>query len=452
MQVFNTVVQFLFVLTILVGLHEFGHFIAARMFKIRVDKFYIFFDFMFPLPNVLNFALFKKKIGDTEYGLGWFPLGGYVSIAGMVDETQDASKLASTPEPHEFRSKPAWQRLIVMLGGIIVNVILGIFIYSTLTFLYGDPYVSKDEANKTGIAVGEFGKKMGFQNGDKILKINGKDFTRFDEIRKPDVILGDKTSYTVERGGQPVEVVLPESFLNELSEGTNKETFISLPMKFTIGEIQVDMPADKAGIEKGDQILKINETPITYFHELRDALEANKNKDVTVVYKRGTEEKTANVKITNDARLGFAPTAIETHKTDIIKYGLLASIARGSEKAFDVVVTNIKGFGKIFSGKVDASKALSGPVGMAKNLFPPGLAWDWIHIWEVTALLSMALAFMNILPIPALDGGHAVTLIWEMITGKPLSIKAQETLQTIGTFLILALTVYVFYIDIFLKK
>jgi regulator of sigma E protease len=448
MQVFNTVAQFLLSLTFLVALHEWGHFIAARLFKIRVDKFYVFFDFLFPLPNVMNFALFKKKIGDTEYGLGWFPLGGYVSIAGMVDETQDASKLAATPEPWEFRSKPAWQRLVVMLGGIIVNIILGILIFSCLTYKFGEPFVSKSEANKYGIVARELARKVGFQNGDKIVKINGQEFEKFDDVLKPSALLGDQTTYTIERNGQTKDIVLPKTFLNDLSSKANKGKFIGLPTKFHVHEVTADSPASKAGLKADDVIVKIDSIQTNYYHEFQEALEARKSKATEITVLRKGQELKLNATVSNEGTLGFKAQFDSFIKSDTTTYSLLGSISRGTERAFEVFFLNIKGFGKIFKGEVEASKALSGPIGMAKNLFGSGV-WDWVHFWEVTGLLSMALAFMNLLPIPALDGGHAVTLIWEMITGKPLSVKTQEVLQQIGTFLILALTVYVFYNDIF---
>lgn len=451
MQVFNTVAQFLLSLTLLVALHEWGHFYAARLFKIRVDKFYVFFDFLFPLPNVLNFALFKKKIGDTEYGLGWFPLGGYVSIAGMVDETQDAAKLSEKPEPWEFRAKPAWQRLVVMLGGIIVNIIVGITIFSTLTFLYGDPFVSKAEANKFGIVAAELGKEVGFQSGDKILKINGKDFAQFNDVLKPSVLLGDETAFTVERNGLEKEITLPKTFLNELSKKENKGRFIGLPSKFGVVEISKGTAAEAAGLKVGDVFTKVDSTKISFYHEFQEALQARKGKAANFSVLRNGQEVILNGKVSAEGTFGFRAEMLKTIKTDTIKYNLIGAIARGTEKAFDVFFTNLKGFSKIFKGQVDASKALSGPVGMAKNLFGAGV-WDWVHFWEVTGLLSMALAFMNLLPIPALDGGHAVTLIWEMVTGRPVPLKVQEYLQQIGTFLILALTIYVFYVDIFVNK
>jgi regulator of sigma E protease len=466
METFIMVAQLILGLSILVSLHEFGHFITAKWFGMRVHKFYLFFDFLFPLPNVMNFALFKKTIKETEYGLGWFPLGGYVSIAGMIDETQDAKDLAATPEPWEFRAKPAWQRLIVMLGGVIVNVILGVFIFICLTKSNGTNYTPMSEVNKKGIAAYELGQYAGLKSGDKILKANGVVLTKFEDIRSSDVFLGDKSYFTVDRGGKIMDIPLPEDFLNKFSE--NKTEFVEQMSTFEISgitpslqekkswlkkliesisgkknEIEEDAisPAAKANIKIGDKIVAVNNQPITYFHEFKDALALNKGKEAQFVILRKGKKDTLSMKISQSGKIGIATRQfMDDVKMVHNDVSLSEAISIGTSKAFSVIGDNIKGFGKIFSGKVSAGKALSGPVEIAQMY---GKVWDWNRFWTLTGLLSMALAFMNLLPIPALDGGHAIFLLYEMIVGKAPSEKFMERAQGVGTFILLGLMVYV---------
>jgi regulator of sigma E protease len=436
--------QLLLGLTILVGLHEWGHFITARMFKIRVNKFYIFFDFLFPLPNVMNFALWKKKSGDTEYGLGWFPLGGYVDIAGMVDETKDAASLSATPEPWEFRSKPAWQRLIVMLGGIIVNVILGVLIFWILTYKSGGSYLSKDEVNKQGIAAYPLAQQIGLKTGDKIVQINGKDYNDFADVRSSDVILGNNTYYTVVRDGKTIEVPIPNNLIDKISDEKYDGGFIEPIQKFKIREISPESPAEKAGLKAGDKVLTFNGVPITYYHEFRIKLDSNKNKAIDLVVERAGSEIKLKPTIGEDGKLGFF-SDYQIKETEV-KYSLGEALGVGSKRAFSVITDNIKGFGKIFRGQVAATKALSGPIGIARKMY--GGVWDWTRFWLITGMLSMALAFMNLLPIPALDGGHAVLLLFEMASGRKPSEKFQERTQQVGMVILLSLMVFIIFSDV----
>lgn len=444
--------QLILGLSILVSLHEFGHYITAKWFKMRVDKFYLFFDFLFPVPTVLNFALFKKKIGDTEYGLGWFPLGGYVSIAGMIDETQDASKLSAIPEPWEFRGKPAWQRLIVMLGGIIVNVILGVVIYFGINYKTGNNYISKDELNKNGIYAGTLAQEVGFKTGDKILKVNGQDFKEYSEIGG--AILDDNVSYTVERAGKIIEVVIPSDFLNKLSDQKDqfiqplypfKIALVSEPQKPSLlsklfgksGE-QEEYPAYKAGLKAGDKIVSMNGQPVVFYQLLKDSLTKYAGKKVAFGIERQGKVDTMNITVTKEGKLGFAMERLIKFSHE--DYTIGQAFVMGAHDAFDVVVKNVKGFKKIFAGDVRADKALSGPFEIAEMY---GAHWDWLNFWTLTGLLSMALAFMNLLPIPALDGGHALFLLYEIITGRPPSEKVLERAQQVGTVILLGLMVFV---------
>lgn len=443
--------QLLLGLSILVGLHEWGHYIAARMFGIRVEKFYIFFDFLFPLPNVMNFALWKKKKGDTEFGLGWFPLGGYVKIAGMMDESMDKEALAKPAQPWEFRSKPAWQRLIVMMGGIIVNLILGIIIFIVLTFVNGDTYLPA-EAAKDGIVVNEVGKKIGLQTGDKIININGRPYERFIDVISPDVLLTSNAYYTIEREGKQIRIDLPNDLLEHLADFKKNETFISLTPRarnFEVAQIEKNSFAEKAGLQKGDKIVAVNGEKVTFFDELKAKLLVNKLKTVELTILRGEKEQKLSCQVTDEGRIGFAPFFPElanAYKQQEFSFG--QAVVVGTGRAFSIIFDNIRAFGKIFRGEVSFSKSVGGPVKIAEMY---GSRWDWAKFWTLTGMLSMVLAFMNFLPIPALDGGHVIFLLYEMIARKPAPEKVLEVAQQVGMVILLALMGFVLFADIFLK-
>ncbi|MDU0371059.1 RIP metalloprotease RseP [Hymenobacter endophyticus] len=437
--------QMLLGLSILVGLHEFGHFAAAKYFKIRVDKFYIFFDFLFPLPGVMNFALFKKKIGETEYGLGWFPLGGYVAIHGMIDETQDAETLASEPQPNEFRSKPAWQRLIVMLGGIIMNVITGIVIFSLLTFKYGESYLPASEA-RFGIVPNELGKQIGFREGDKIVKINGQPFEDFSDVYSPEVILGNNAYYTVDRNGELRDINVPNNFMDRLAD-EGEQRFVQPLDPFVVDEVTPSSPADRAGLQANDQILTVAGKTTQFFPQLQQALKDNAGKTVPVQVKRAGQPVTIKVAVDDDGKIGFRPKSLLNVKTR--QYGLLQAVPVGTKTAFGVVTTQVKAFAKIFRGEASFRKSIGGPIEIAQQY---GGKWDWYRFWTLTGMLSMVLAFMNLLPIPALDGGHVIFLLYEMIAGRKPSDKFLENAQKVGMMLILALMAFVLIINPILKK
>jgi regulator of sigma E protease len=437
--------QLLLGLTILVGIHEFGHFIAARMFGIRVNKFYIFFDFLFPLPNVLNFALWKKKSGDTEYGLGWFPMGGYVDIEGMIDETKDASKLASEPQPYEFRAKPAWQRLIVMLGGVIINVIVGVFIFWMVTYKNGEEKLPIQELNKLGIVAYPLAEKLGLKTGDKIIDISGKPIEEYSDIVSSEVLLGENNYYTVDRAGEKKEIPIPNDLYDQISEDDGRAQFIEPMTTFSVGEIQAETPADEVGLVEGDQIIAFNGKPINYYHEFKTLASENMAKKIDLKIKRGSDTLILAPTLTEEGLLGFLSNP--GLKYEQIDLSLGQAFTMGSARAFSVITDNIKGFKKIFSGQVKANKALAGPVGIARKFY--GGVWDWGRFWFITGMLSMALAFMNLLPIPALDGGHALILIYEMVSGRKPSEKFMERTQQVGMIILLTLLVLIFGNDIF---
>ncbi len=458
--------QLLLGLSILVGIHEFGHFATAKYFKIRVDKFYIFFDFLFPLPNVLNFALLKKKIGETEYGLGWFPLGGYVAIHGMIDETQDADALAAEPQPNEFRAKPAWQRLIVMLGGVIMNVITGIIIFSFVIYAYGESYLPLSEV-KDGITPTALGKEMGFKRYDKIVKINGRPFVDFDSVYNSDVLLDKDTYYTVERANRLVDIPTPADLITRLND---EGGFVTPLTRFTVESVVDKTPAMEAGLQNGDQILKVGNQETPFFSDLQEALKANAStveepsliqrfinwvrgtaaesapeKLTPLLVKRGGQNMTLQVKVAPNGTIGFAPKISINSGTH--HYSFLESVPKGIDRAFGVITGQIKAFGKIFRGEISFGKSVGGPVEIAQQY---GGNWIWERFWVLTGSLSMVLAFMNLLPIPALDGGHVIFLLYEMIAGRKPSDKFLENAQKVGTALILALMFFVLVVKRFI--
>ena len=437
--------QLVLALSILVGLHEFGHFAFAKLFKIRVDKFYIFFDFLFPMPSVMNFALLKKKIGETEYGIGWFPLGGYVQIHGMIDETQDASALAGPPKPDEFRGKPAWQRLLVMLGGIIMNVILGIVIFTAMTAHYGDVFLPASEA-RYGILPNGLGREIGFRTGDKIVKINGRPFTEFDDVYKPEVIMGDNSYYTVERNGQLADIKIPKNFLDKFGKQSADSLLVRPRETFAVERVVPGGAAAKAGLLAGDKITTVGGQPVAFFDELQAVLLANKGKTTPVSVERNGQTNPLAIEVSSAGRIGFERKS--TLNLGTRRYSLAESLPQGVSKAFGVISLQARAFAKIGRGEISASESLGGPVEIAQQF---GGTWDWQHFWGLAGGLSMVLAFMNLLPIPALDGGHVVFLLYEMILRRKPSDKFLEGAQRVGTMLILALMAYVIILKPLLK-
>ena len=431
-------------LSLLVGLHEFGHFAFAKLFKIKVTKFYIFFDFLFPLPNVLNFSLLKKKVGDTEYGIGWFPLGGYVAIHGMVDETQDADALAGPPQPDEFRSKPAWQRLLVMLGGIIMNVITGVAIFTAPTFMYGENYLPASEA-RYGVVPNGLGRQIGLRAGDKIVKINGRPFAEFDDVRSADVILGSHAYYTVERDGQLMDINIPANFMDRLAK-QGDSIFVEARTPFTVKRVVGGTAAAKAGLLAGDAVTAVGTIPTPYFDRLQAALRLNAGKTTTLTVARAGQTLTLPITVNKDGRIGFEPLpALHYSKR---QYSLMGSVPQGTTQAFGIIGAQAKAVSKIIRGEASASESLGGPVEIAQQY---GGQWEWLRFWLLTGSLSMVLAFMNLLPIPALDGGHVVFLLYEMILRRKPSDAFLENAQRVGTALILMLMLYVIVLKPILK-
>jgi len=437
MSIVIMVGQLILGLSILVILHELGHFLAARAFGIKVDKFYLFFD-------AWNFSLFKFKYKDVEYGIGWLPLGGYVKIAGMIDESMDTEQLQGPPQPWEFRSKPAWQRLIVMLAGIFVNIMLGIFIFWMMTLKFGETY-TPNAGLKYGIVPGPVGVKIGLRPGDQIYAVNGKPVLRFEDLTSSQVLLNHSV-LNVLRGSQKLNIPVPSNILNDLSDGgTNGiDLFINRDprFKFAIDSVMAGGNAQKAGLKSGDSILAVNNNRIDFYDQLQAQLLLDKGKQVQLTIKRGGNLLPLTSQVTPDGKLGFYATrpALKT-----VDYGFFASLPVGATMAWGTFTDDAKGLGKVFTGDVKFNKAVSGPVAIA-TMF--GTDIDWIRFWRLVGVLSMVLAFTNLLPIPALDGGHSLFLLIEMIKGKPLSDKFLERAQIVGFVLLITLMVFVFGNDI----
>lgn len=452
--------QLLLGLSILVILHELGHFLAARAFGIKVEKFYLFFD-------AWGFKLFSFKVGVTEYGVGWLPLGGYVKISGMIDESMDTEQLAAPAQPWEFRSKPAWQRLIVMLGGIIVNVIVGIVIFWIITFKYGETFIPNDKL-VNGVSPGIIGKEIGLKTGDKILAVNGQKLIYFDELLSSKVLLGD-TKLTVSRNGNAIDLKVPESVLDNISKHGIKE-FVSprfvakkidsvvtpqdmQPKVGLFGKIKAIFvkpdtakavaPAYQAGLKKGDSVLTVNGKSVRFLDDFTAEVEKNAGKTISVKVVRGGEEVVLTPKVSAEGTIGLIFGRFDL-PLKTINYGFLESFSIGIDKGWTTFSDNAKGIWKMITGKVSA-RNISSPIGIAKVY---GSEFEWEKFWRLTGLISMALAFMNLLPIPALDGGHVVFLIIEMIKGKPLSDKFMEKAQVVGFVILLGLMVFAFGNDI----
>lgn len=448
------IAQLLLAISLIVGLHELGHLLTAKLFGMRVEKYSIGFP-----PKI-----FGLKWGETEYAVGAIPLGGYVKISGMIDESMDKDFLQNEPLPHEFRSKPAWQRLIVMVGGVTVNVITGVMMFIGLAYVFGESYLPVEEANKYGIVAYKLGKEIGLKDGDKIIKINGQKIERFEEaVRSPKLLLESNSNLTVLREGKEVLIKIPNDFVEKLSLKRDKPSFLDVRTPFKVDEVMRKSPAAKAGIQKGDQIIEVNNKPIQFYHEFEMARDQfveknfpkNNNKPgcsfqkpsdrtvkIDVVVLRNGEKKDLRVELKEEGKFGFFPSTELKRKHTYFSFG--ESIIKGTDNAFGSVSNNIKGFGKIIRGEV-STKSLSGPIGIAKIF---GTNWDWAQFWFITGVLSMWLAFLNLLPIPALDGGHVMFLSYEIISGRKPSDKFLENAQKVGMVILLALMVFVLFNDI----
>jgi len=434
-----TIGQFFLSLSILVVLHEMGHFLPAKWFNTKVEKFYLFFD-----PY---FALFKKQIGDTEYGVGWLPLGGYVKIAGMIDESMDKEQMAGPPQPWEFRSKPAWQRLIIMLGGVTVNFVLGFFLLGMVMAIWGESYTLNSDV-KYGINVDSIGEEIGMQAGDKIVSIGGKAFEEFNPGKlKGAVIFNGAKSLVVNRNGQDLTLNLTPEVLEKLQARENKGMSVfEARVPFVLGGIAKDKPADKAGFEKNDSIIGINGQTVQFYDQGKAMLAANSSKEVNITFVRNGQELTKPVTLDNCGKMGVGVQGPQRFFPKQIRhYTWGEALPKGVSDGVKFLGDQVTAFGKMFSGELKAKNSLGGFMSIG-GLF--GETWDWRRFWYMTAIISLILAFMNLLPIPALDGGHVVFLLYEVISGKKPSDDFMEKATVVGFVLILILLVYANGLDI----
>ncbi len=437
MDILIKVLQLLLSLSILVVLHELGHFIPAKLFGTRVEKFFLFFD--------AGFSLFKVKRGDTTYGIGWIPLGGYVKLSGMVDESMDTEQLDKEPEPHEFRAKPAWQRLIIMVGGVTVNVLLGFFIYAMILNFHGERYLPNDSL-KDGIWVpSDIGKEVGFRTGDKILTINGDSVERFGTDLQSRMA-SEGGTVTVRRDGSVERIELPKNLMGMMSEARGEPLFM-YRMPFFVGGVPDTSINSDQDLKKGDRIVSLGERGIRYFDQARPVLKENAGKqiDTKVVRDEDTlmKELTVNDSGKIEVLVGKAsPKQLEklgVYELKTKHYSFFGSFPAGWDKTVKELSRYAKMFGSIFIPQTGAYKGVGG-FGTIGSIFPA--SWDWLVFWRITALLSLVLAFMNILPIPALDGGHVMFLIYEMVSGRPPGRKFMEVAQMVGMLILLALLLY----------
>jgi regulator of sigma E protease len=429
--------QFILSFSIIVILHELGHFLPARWFKCRVEKFYLFFNPWF--------SLFKKKIGETEYGLGWVPFGGYVKISGMVDESMDKEQMKLPPKPYEFRSKPAWQRLIIMVGGVIVNLVLGFLIYAMMLWYWGESYVPTNKFTY-GIATDSIAQSIGLRDGDKILSVDGEYIDRFNKIPLRVILNGAKT-FEVERDGKPVTIDIPESFAADLIH-YKAISFIDMRVPFLgLNTIADTSAAKKAGLRKGDKILAVNNQPVPYFHTFQLLIRKNKEKTVQLQVARGADTFQVSAAIPKTGVLGITPLSFaDKFELKEVKYGFLEAVPAGFKKSIETLTSYWLQLKLIFSGKVNTNESLGSVISIGKMFAP---VWDWQQFWGLTAFFSLVLALMNILPIPGLDGGHALFTLYEMISGRKPSDKFMEYAQMVGMILLLGLMAYALGLDIF---
>lgn len=434
MEIVIKLAQFLLSLSLLIVLHELGHFIPAKLFKTRVEKFYLFFD--------IKFSLLKKKIGETEYGIGWLPLGGYVKISGMIDESMDKEQMALPPQPWEFRSKPAWQRLIIMLGGVAVNFILAFVIYIGMAFAYGDVYVANEDIKEGLLIENPLMNKIGFQTGDKIVSIDGDKIIKYDNEINMKLIMGRQVQ--IERNGASKTIKMPVDFVNQLSK-SEKVPLVGMRVPFAINAIPEE--SVNKGFQPKDVMVSLNGQPAKYYDQVKAILESNKGKTLSAVVLRDEKEVPLQVIVNNEGKLGvqLGLLGLESleqlgyYKISKKEFGFFESIPVGIEKGKN----QLAGYGKqlqmIFNPSTGAYKEVGGFKAIF-DIFPE--TWNWEAFWSRTALLSIMLGVMNLLPIPALDGGHVVFLLYEMISRKKPSDKFMENAQMVGFVLLISLLLF----------
>lgn len=422
----------------MIVLHELGHFIPAKLFKTRVERFYLFFD--------VKFSLFKKKIGETVYGIGWLPLGGYVKIAGMIDESMDTDAMKEEPKSWEFRSKPAWQRLIIMIGGVTVNFVLAFIIYVGLAYAYGDQYIPADSL-KDGVSVTEkeIGDEIGIQTGDKILAVDGEKIKDFNSIFM-EIVNGN--TITIERDGRTIEKDIPVDFIATLIEDMDKARFLAPRIPFVIGGFAPDSENKDSGLEPNDEVVGVAGQRITYFDQAKEILENHRGEQITLdILRDEGVRKEIPVMINDSAQIGVRLGGLTFEemeqkgllRVETLEYSFMESIPAGVNKGVSTLTGYLKQLKKIFNPDTGAYKGVGGFAAIG-GLFPD--VWNWQIFWSTTAFLSIMLAVLNLLPIPALDGGHVMFLLYEIVTGRTPSDKFLEYAQMVGFFLLLALILF----------
>ena len=428
MVIFIKIVQLLLSLSILVIFHEFGHFTAAKIFRTRVEKFYLFFNPWF--------SLFKVKKGETEYGVGWLPLGGYVKIAGMIDESMDKEQMKLPPQPYEFRSKPAWQRLIIMLAGVTVNVLLAICIYIMILLVWGDKYLPTTGL-KYGISVDSLGYQMGLRNGDKILTVDNKTIEDFSDIPGR-IVLEEAKTIQVLRNNEKINIEIPEDFPGKLIR-SNSSDFISMRFPFEVGKFSMGSAAEKAGMKINDRIIGINDSLFPFFNEFRMALQHYKNKNVKILVIRGADTLKLPLTVPAIGRIGVFNKELSAYfNLKERDYSFFTAIPAGFTKAFEGVGNYMKSIKLLFT-QDKAYESVGGFITIG-SIFPP--TWDWLSFWALTAFLSIMLAVINVLPIPALDGGHVLFLLYEIIFRRKPSDKFLEYAQIVGMVILFGLLIF----------
>ena len=434
MEIVIKLSQFLLSLSLLIILHELGHFIPAKLFKTRVEKFYLFFD--------VKYSLLKKKIGETEYGIGWLPLGGYVKISGMIDESMDKEQMALPAQPWEFRSKPAWQRLIIMLGGVTVNFILAFIIYIGMAYAYGDSYIANADMKDGLLIENQAMINAGFKSGDKIVAVDGEKIVRFDKEISSKIVLGKDV--VIERNGVEQTIKMPNDFVDQLSK-FEKAPLVAIRIPFAITEV----PAESLNkeLKTKDIIVSLNGQKTKYLDEVKSVLEKNKNKTIPAIVLRDQKEVPINIVVSNIGKMGVSigSLGLETleklgyYKITHQKYSFMESIPFGIQKGKDQLVGYGKQLKMIFNPETKAYKQVGGFKAIF-DIFPS--SWSWEVFWSITAILSIMLGVMNLLPIPALDGGHVMFLLFEIVSGKKPSDKFLENAQMVGFVLLISLLLF----------
>ena len=438
MEVVVAIGQLILSLSILVVLHEMGHFIPARLFNTKVEKFYLFFDPWF--------SLFKFKKGDTEYGIGWLPLGGYVKIAGMVDESFDKEQLKQEPKEWEFRSKPAWQRLIILLGGITVNVILGFILFGMVKFVWGDSYLASEDATY-GIYADSLGLELGLENGDHILSIGGEPFDNFnDAFITQAIVIDGATEMVVKRNGVEQTIDIDPYFSQILSAYENKDKDLFIPRTpFVIGKISKDFPAEKAGLMVNDSITGIDSVAISYYDEFKAAVEGKDSTEILVSYVRDGVPGSTLLTTTAAGTIGVFSYGNDRYfDLSTKKYSIGEAIPAGIKAGVNFLGSQLKAYKRIANNDIKLKDSVGGFYSITQMF---GSNWVWYKFWTLTASLSLILAIMNLLPIPALDGGHVMFLLYEIVTGRPPGDKFMEIANVFGLIVVLALMILVNGLD-----